>query len=116
MKIKKIQVVTEIENVHDGSADVNVTLNARFTYVIEVATPQSLISTINETNQPFIEPGETYIIVKKLTPEIIEKVIRAFVKENQAYWLKLLHISSYFDNETLNNVRDQIISKYHLED
>lgn len=116
MEIKKIQVVTEIENIYDDSVDVIVTLDDDFSYVIDVVTPQYLLSLMKEKNQSFIEPGENYIVVKKLTPEIIEETIRAFVEENDAYWLKLFHISSYFDIETLNNVRDQIISKYHLED
>ena len=116
MEIKKIELVTEIENIYDDSVDVIVTLDDDSSYVIDVVTPQYLLSLMKEKNQPFIEPGENYIVVKKLTPEIIEETIRAFVQENDAYWLKLLHISSYFDIETLNNVHDQIISKYHLED
>ena len=67
---------------------------------------------MKERNQPFIEPGENYIIVEKLTPEIIEETIKAFVE----YWLKLLHISSYFDIETLNNLRDHVIKEYHIDD
>jgi len=116
MEIKEIQLVTDIENIYDDGVDVIVTLDDDFSYVIEVVTPQHLLSLMKERNQPFIEPGENYIIVEKLTPEIIEETIKAFVEENDAYWLKLLHISSYFDIETLNNVHDQIISKYHLED
>jgi hypothetical protein len=71
---------------------------------------------MKERNQNFLEPGENFIVVRQLTPEVIEEAVKAFVKENDAYWLKLLHISSYFDIETLNKVRDEIISKYHLED
>ena len=107
MEIKEIQIVTEIENIYDEGVDVIVTLDDGFTYVIEVVTPEYLLSLMKERNQDFLEPGENFIVVKKLTPEIIE--------ENDAYWLKLLHISAYFEIATLNNVRDEIISKYHLE-
>jgi hypothetical protein len=51
---------------------------------------------MKERNQPFIEPGENYIIVEKLTPEIIEKATKAFVEENRAYWLKLCHLGFIF--------------------
>ena len=116
MKIKEIQIVTEIENIYDEGADIIVTLDDNFSYVIEVVTPEYLLSLMKERNQNFLEPGENFIVVKKLTPEIIEESVRAFAKENDAYWLKLLHVSAYFDIATLNNVRDKIISKYHLED
>ena len=43
---------------------------------------------MKERNQPFIEPGENYIIVEKLTSEIIEETIKAVVEENRAYLLK----------------------------
>jgi hypothetical protein len=115
MEIKKIQIVTEIENIYDEGVDVIVTLDDGFSYVIDVVTPKYMLSLMKERNQNFLEPGENFIVVRKLTPEIIEETVKAFVEENDAYWLKLLHISAYFDIETLNNVRDEIISKYHLE-
>lgn len=116
MEIKEIQLVTDIENIYDDGVDVIVTLDDDFSYVIEVVTPQHLLSFMKERNQPFIEPGENSIFVEKLTPEIIEETIKAFVEENHAYWLKLLHISSYFDIETLDNLRDHFIKEYYIDD
>ena len=58
-------------------------------------------------NANFMSPGENCIIVKKLTPEVIEEAVKAFVEEQDAYWLKLLHVESDFDIETLNNLRDK---------
>ena len=109
MTIKEIKLVTDIENIYDDGVDVIVTLDDDFSY-------EHLLSLMKERNQPFIEPGENYIIVEKLTPEIIQETIKAFVEENHAYWLKLLHISSYFEIETLHNLRDHIIKEYHVED
>ena len=73
---------------------------------------------MKEKHQNFLEPGENFIVVRKLKPEVIEETVKAFVEENAAYWLKLLPISADFDIETLNTVRDEIINKYkyHLED
>ena len=103
MEIKEIQIVT-------------VRLDDDCSYLMEVLTPQYLLSLMTEKNQPFMEPRENYLVVERLTPEIMKETITAFVEENHAYWLKLLPISSYFEIETLNKVRDQIISKYYLED
>ena len=116
MEIKEIQLVTDIENIYDDAVDVIVTLDDDFSYVIEVVTPQHFLFLMKERNQPFLEPGENYIVVEKLTPEIIKETIKAFIEENHAYWLKLLHISSYFDIETFHNLRDHIIEEYHIED
>lgn len=116
MEIKKIELVTEIENIYDDSVDVNVTLDDGFNYVIEVVTPQYFLSFMKEKNQLFMEPGCNYIVVKKLTPEIIEDTVRAFVEKNDAYWLKLFDIGSYLDIETLDRARDQFIAKYDIDD
>ena len=78
MKINEIQLVTEIENIHEDGVDVIVTLDDGFSYVIEVVTPQNLLSLIKERNQPFIEPGENYIIVEKLTISQ-EKLIQPYL-------------------------------------
>jgi hypothetical protein len=107
MEIKEIQLVTDIENIYDDGVDVIVTLDDDFSYVIEVVTPQHFLSLMKERNQPFIEPGENYIIVEKLTPEIIEKAIKAFVEENRAYWLKLYHFAGKIDTAVFNKLQDE---------
>ena len=63
---------------------------------------------MKERNQPFIEPGENYIIVEKLTSEIIEETIKAFVEENRAYWLKLYHFAGKIDKLYLINYKPNI--------
>ena len=96
MKIKEIQLVTEIENIHEDGVDVIVTLDDGFSYVIEVVTPQHLLSLMKERNQPFIEPGENYII---------EETIKAFVEEDRAYWLKLYHFAGEIDTAVFNRLQ-----------
>lgn len=105
MKYKEINIVTEIENVYDDWADVIVTLDNGFSYVIVVATPEYLISLMNETNQNFLEPGENFIIVKKLNPKIIEESVKAFVEENEAYWLKLHHFAADIDIDIFDKLQ-----------
>ena len=106
--------MTEIENIYNDRVDVIVRLDDDCNYAIDLPTPQYLLSVMKENNQPFIGPGENYIMVEKLTPEIIKKTLTAFVKEENAYWLKLLHISHFFEIETLNNLRNQVNSEYSL--
>lgn len=38
-------------------------------------------------------------MVEKLTPEIIEETIKAFVEENRADWLKLYHFAGEIDTD-----------------
>ena len=114
MKIEEIQLVTEIENIHEDGVDVNVTLDNGFSYVIVIVTPQYLLSLMKDRNQPFIEPGENYIIVEKLTPEIIEKTIKAFVEENRGYWLKLYHFAGEIDTAVFNRLQAEH-TKYFKE-
>jgi hypothetical protein len=90
MEIKEIQLVTDIENIYDDGVDVIVTLDDDFSYVIEVVTPQHLLSLMKERNQPFIEPGENYIIVEKLTPEIIEEAIKALCRREWCVLVKII--------------------------
>lgn len=110
IKINEIIIGTEIENIYDDCADVYVRLNDDYTYARDITTPKHLLSLMKANNQQFIEPGENFIIVEKLTQEVITKAIEAFVKEKDAYWLKLHHVSYHFKVETLNNIRDEIIN------
>jgi hypothetical protein len=90
MEIKEIQLVTDIENIYDDGVDVIVTLDDDFSYVIEVVTPQHLLSLMKERNQPFIEPGENYIIVEKLTPEIIEESNKSICRRESCLLVKII--------------------------
>jgi len=107
MKVKEIYIVNEIENIYNDSTDVIITLDDGFKYGTVIRTPANLLSLMKAENANFMSPGENFIIVKKLTPEVIQEAVKAFVEERDAYWLKLLHVESYFDIETLNNLRDK---------
>ena len=89
--------------------DVIVTLDNGFEYVTVLRTPLKLLSLMKAENKNFMRPGESFIIVQELMPEVIEEAVKAFVEESEAYGLKLLHVESYSDNQTLDNLRDKII-------
>ena len=53
MEIQEIQIVTEIENIYDEGVYVIVTLDDGFSYVIDVVTPEYLLSLMKEINKNF---------------------------------------------------------------
>ena len=52
----------------------------------------------------FSEPGYPFIIVRKLTIEVIEKAIHAHIQDN-AYWLKLHHFSGSIKSDIFNKLQ-----------
>jgi len=62
----------------------------------------------------FLEPGCLFIIVRKLTMKIIEKVINAYL-QNDAYWLKLDNFSTNIDNDMFNRLQKDQDKESDLE-
>jgi hypothetical protein len=59
-------------------------------------------------------PGYPFILVKKLTPEIIEQTIQAFAEENDGYWLKLYHFGGslgIIDENTFDQLKAKRIER-----
>lgn len=52
----------------------------------------------------FLEPGYPFIIVKKLSMEVIEKTIHAHT-QNNAYWLKLHPFSGSIKTDMFNKLQ-----------
>jgi hypothetical protein len=48
-------------------------------YVVEVTTPQFIFAFMKKSKSDFLEPGYPYIIVSKLTDEIIQAAIQAYI-------------------------------------
>ena len=76
-KIKNITIIGEDSaNISEGCVDVYVTLkNDERTYFLEFTTPQALTSEMVENKKGFVEPRFPFLIVQKLTPEIIREAI-----------------------------------------
>ena len=49
-----------------------------FSYLVEVRTPQFLSASMGKFNGDFLPPRYPYIIVSKLTDEIIQAAIQAY--------------------------------------
>ena len=82
--------------------------NDEFSYVVEVTTPQFLSSMMEKSKSNFLEPSYPYIIVSKLTDEIIKETLQAFVNEEEdSFWLKVYHITPRLNIEDINELLDR---------
>ena len=110
MKVKEIKYLTPPTDKMNDCLDVFVVLEDNyctneFSYVVEVATPQFISAFMKKSKSDFLEPGYPYIIVSKLTDEIIQAAIQAYIDtEDDSYWLKLYHIVPTLDIEDINEI------------
>lgn len=113
MKLKAINylgLLDTIEDISNANIDVLVRLNdsycdkdVDFSYFVEVATPSNLSYLMEKWKLPYLPTMAPFIIVEKLTEEIINQAIKAFVEEqDDAYWLKVYHLASVFNIDELN--------------
>lgn len=52
----------------------------------------------------FAEPGDPFLIVRKLTKEIIDETIKAYAKKD-GYWLKFYHFAGEMDIAIVNRLQ-----------
>ena len=52
-----------------------------YTHTVVVATAKNIESLMDKEKMNFFEPGYPFIIVKKLTKEIIEEAIQAYAED-----------------------------------
>lgn len=93
----------------NGIVDIFVTLeNDDFEYWVEVATPQALSFSMDKEGKNFLEPAYPYIIVRELTPVIIREALEEFVSDkDDAFWLKLYHLTVELKIDDLNSLLDR---------
>lgn len=110
MKIKSISYVLPPKDLIDDTLDVMIFLedqdsNDEIYYGVEVTTPQCLSSLIEESGSSFLPPAYPYIIVSKLTDEIIRAAIQSFIDtEKDLYWLKLYHTTPTLNIEDIDEI------------
>ena len=107
MLIKSISFLTYLEDIKDienSNIDVFVELEDDYTYTVVVATVKNIVSLMDKEKTNFSEPGDPFIIVRKLTKEIIEEVVKAYA-ENDAYWLKFYHFAGEVDKAVFNRLQ-----------
>ena len=109
MLVKKMSFVNstaleEIEDIENDNLDVFVELENGYTYTIVIATAKNIVSLMDKEKTNFFGPGHPFIIVKKLTKEIIEEAVKAYA-EDDAYWLKYYHFAGEVDMAVLNRLQ-----------
>ena len=109
MLVKKISFVRpnlleEIPDIEDYNLDVFVELEDGYTYTVVIATAKNIESLMDKERMNYFEPGYPFIIVKKLTKEIISEAIQAYASD-EAYWLKLYHFAGKVDTAVFNQLQ-----------
>ena len=84
-----------IEDIYNSNIEVFVTLEDGFTLTIIVGTPKNLEYLMEKDKVNFYGPGLPWIIVQKLTTEIIHEAVEAYMNYRpDGYWLKLYHFAT----------------------
>ena len=109
MLVKKISFVRpnlleEIPDIEDYNVDVFVELEDGYTCTLVVGTAKNLEWLMEKEKKNFFGPSHPFIIVKKITKEIIEETIQAYA-ENNGYWLKLYHFASKIDMSVFDKLQ-----------
>ena len=105
MKIKEISYLHPVLDLENGCLDVIVTLENDDGYIIEVTTPQFFYTLMEKSKSDFVPPGYPYIIVSKLTDDIIRAAIQEFIDTKEdSYWLKLYHMTATLKIEDINEI------------
>ena len=108
MKIKKISYLDPRVDFENDCLDVLVTLENDVCYMVEVTTPKFFYTLMEKFESDFVPTGYPYIIVSKLTDEVIRAAIQQFIDEKEdLYWLKLYHIIATLNIEDINEILDR---------
>ena len=114
MLVKNIIFPTSLEKIEDiknDNIDIFVELENGWTYTMVVATPLNLLSLMKKDSKDFLNPSGPFIIVSKLTKDIIHRAIKEYA-QNDAYWLKVYYLSTEFDIGTLDKMDKAIREEY----
>ena len=110
VKIKKIEYLIPPRDIFNDALDVFVSLEDDyctdgFCYFIEVTTPQFFFTFMEKKKMKFFSPNYPFIIVSKLTDDIIRAAIESFINtQDDLYWLKLYHITVALESEDIDEI------------
>ena len=108
MKIKEISYLDPRVDLENDCLDVFVTLENDACYMIEVTTPKFFYTLMEKFKSDFVPPSYPYIIVSKLTDEIIQAAIQEFINAKEdSFWLKLYHITPTLKIRDINEILDR---------
>ena len=102
----------DLKDPFNSNIEVFVTLQDGFPLTIVVGTPKNLQYLMEKDKVNFYGPGLPWIIVQKLTKEIIQEAIKAYIDDKpEGYWLKLYHFATDIDISVFNQIQDQEIKE-----
>ena len=105
MKIKEISYLDPQVDLENDCLDVFLTLENDDYYLIEVTTPRFFYTLMEKFKSNFVPPSYPYIIVSKLTDDIIRAAIQEFIgTKEDSYWLKLYHLTATLKIEDINEI------------
>ena len=108
MKIKEISYLDPRVDLENDCLDVFVTLENDVCYLVEVTTPKFFYTLVEKFKSDFVPAGYLYVIVSKLTDEVIGSTIQEFIyAKEDSYWLKLYHITATLKIEDINEILDR---------
>jgi len=115
VKIKKIKYLVPPKDLFNDALDVFVTLeddycSDGFCYFLEITTPKFLSTMMKKGKSTFLEPGYPYIIVSKLTDDIIRAAIESLINpkdspdDDELRWLKFYHVIPKLTTEEIDGI------------
>jgi len=108
MEIKQLSYLDPRVDLENDCLDVFVTLENDVCYLVEVTTPKFFYTLMKRLKSYFVPVGYPYIIVSKLTDEVIRSAIQKFIDAKEdSYWLKLYHITATLNIEDINEILDR---------
>ena len=104
--------LNEIEDVCNSNIEVFIRLQDEFPLTVVLGTPKNLQYLMEKDKVNFYGPGLPWIIVQKLTKEIIQEAIKAYIDDKpEGYWLKLYHFATDIDIAVFNQIQAQEIKE-----
>jgi hypothetical protein len=115
MQIKSIyyrKYEEDMSEIEQSSIDIFVKVDTGYTYSVTLAIPQYIDSYMEQQNINYFEPGKPFIMVKKLTQEIIAETIKAYAQEEEyvsfkedGYFLKFYHFGQRIPETVFNQLQ-----------
>ena len=104
--------LSKIKDISNANTDVCVRFEDGFCLNVIVGTPQNLQYLMEKDEVNFWEPGLPWVIVQKLTKEIIHEAIQAYKDARpNGYWLKLYYFATDIDITVFDQLQAQEIKR-----
>jgi hypothetical protein len=116
MKVVNIDMIHDWKDIdmENDNIDVWVYTDDGYSYSLSLATPKNLQFLMEKEKMDYDGPGYPFILVNKLTPEIIEQAVKAFAEEDGGYWLKVYHFAGsigIIDESTFDQLKAKRIER-----